>query len=304
MQTIERIIKTPNSHHTLPIQKTTLCIVDNRNYNNAQLKMIKAIRAVSTPIQRIPIYRVEQDEDKRPTLSVNIDNGIDYINPEHQLNVSIGYPDHVPVFGEDTQDVITFDLNNDYWTNIFFPMIKKQGPETGVSHGDISLNDPGTPGFKIEIPSTLVSDFIANITPGTAQSTKKTDFVASLNMGQRASDLLDMIYRTIQVLPESKIRKRNRVVRGIKEILSDQYYKAVETYNDAGSDDEYQLVIEDMWDKYNKALNKILGERTFNNDIMKGIAGALIPLPAQEEAAVGEEEKLVDNEDDGTLEEK
>lgn len=257
---------------------------DNRHSTAVQLNMIKAIKGPSRTIQRIPIYRVEQDEGHYPSLKVNSDKNIEHINPGRRLNVSVGYPDHVPDFGQATQELITFDLNDTFWKQSLFPMIKNQKAKGGQDNDNITFNDPKKLGFKIEIPYSLINNFISNITPGSAQSMRKSEFVSSLKLKNRAEKILAMVSRTIEALPNSGITKKGKTVKEEKETLKDHYDKEYDRFSkiketDLNADYEYNDIIENLWDQYNKTIVKILNrtDTKFDNKTKVDIASAFIP---------------------------
>lgn len=109
-------------------------------------------------VQRIPVFRVEPSDNEYKSTDESDGH---FINKDHSLNISIGYPDHALYYSEMKDGyIIRWELDDNYWTNVLFPKLKRQREG---SADNPTFNDISQVGLKLEIPSKMLDELWPNL---------------------------------------------------------------------------------------------------------------------------------------------
>jgi hypothetical protein len=125
-------------------------------------------------IQQIKAYRIQDDDKKRKRVEVDASGNVQ-IN-SGPLNISIGSPDHALYFlSVKNLDIVEFDIDDAFYKKLAGALQSHSAKNRPP--GTPTYNDPGKPGYKIEIPEgEWLDELKGKIVPGSGRVTQGPAF--------------------------------------------------------------------------------------------------------------------------------
>jgi hypothetical protein len=206
-------------------------------------------------IQQVKAYRVQDDDKKRKRMEVDADGNVT-IN-SGPLNISIGSPDHALYFLslKGLFDIVEFGIDDTFYKELAGALQSqsaKNRPRDAPTY-----NDPGKPGYKIEIPEgQWLERLKGKVTPGSGQVTKGAIFAERESGAAYSKAAVSDLFKTIFAYKDKV--PRNQAKKSLKAYGLEWDGSALQVQDGTDESVDWKSLKEELWTINNSHQDKQL----------------------------------------------